>query len=115
MQPAIRVTELTKSIDTGTHRVDIPKGLTLDHYRVQLSGREQQRVALAQPSILMADEPTGNLNSANGQQILELPVGLNKQEKTTLVLVTRDRELAANADRVVMLNDGRVVSDGLPS
>ena len=228
MQPAIRVTELTKSIDTGTHRVDILKGISLDvpagqfvaimgasgsgkstllgllagldapttgriildgeditdlaeddlarvrgrkigfvfqsyqliptltaeenvllpaelsgidnggigrarellkrvgladrldHYPVQLSGGEQQRVALArafmaQPPILMADEPTGNLDSANGQQILDLLVGLNKQEKTTLVLVTHDRELAAHADRVVMLRDGRVVSDGPPA
>ena len=227
MQPVIRVTDLTKSIDTGTHRVDILKGVTLDvpagqfvaimgasgsgkstllgllagldapttgrvvldgeditdlaeddlarvrgrkigfvfqsyqliptltaeenvllpaelsnvdnggitrarellkrvgladrldHYPVQLSGGEQQRVALArafmvQPPILMADEPTGNLDSENGQQILELLIGLNKQEKTTLVLVTHDRELAAHADRVVMLKDGRVVSDGKP-
>ena len=227
MQPVIRVTDLTKSIDTGTHRVDILKGITLDvpsgqfvaimgasgsgkstllgllagldaptsgrvildgeditdlaeddlarvrgrkigfvfqsyqliptltaeenvllpaelsnvdnggigrarellqrvgladrldHYPVQLSGGEQQRVALArafmvQPPILMADEPTGNLDSENGQQILELLIGLNKQEKTTLVLVTHDRELARYADRIVMLKDGRVVSDGKP-
>ena len=227
MQPVIRVTDLTKSIDTGTHRVDILKGITLDvpsgqfvaimgasgsgkstllgllagldapssgrvildgeditdlaeddlarvrgrkigfvfqsyqliptltaeenvllpaelsnvdnggigrarellqrvgladrldHYPVQLSGGEQQRVALArafmvQPPILMADEPTGNLDSENGQQILELLIGLNKQEKTTLVLVTHDRELARYADRIVMLKDGRVVSDAKP-
>ena len=227
MQPAIRVTELTKSIDTGTHRVDILKGISLDvpagefvaimgasgsgkstllgllagldtpttgrvildgeditdlaeddlarvrgrkigfvfqsyqliptltaeenvllpaelsnldnggigrarellkrvglgdrldHYPVQLSGGEQQRVALArafmaQPPILMADEPTGNLDSENGRQILDLLIGLNKQEKTTLVLVTHDRELAGYADRVVVLKDGRVVSDGKP-
>ena len=227
MQPAIRVTELTKSIDTGTHRVDILKGISLDvpagefvaimgasgsgkstllgllagldtpttgrvildgeditdlaeddlarvrgrkigfvfqsyqliptltaeenvllpaelsnldnggigrarellkrvglgdrldHYPVHLSGGEQQRVALArafmaQPPILMADEPTGNLDSENGRQILDLLIGLNKQEKTTLVLVTHDRELAGYADRVVVLKDGRVVSDGKP-
>ena len=227
MQPVIRVTDLTKSIDTGTHRVDILKGISLDvpsgqfvaimgasgsgkstllgllagldapttgrvvldgeditdlaeddlarvrgrkigfvfqsyqliptltaeenvllpaelsnidnggivrarellkrvgladrldHYPVQLSGGEQQRVALArafmvQPPILMADEPTGNLDSENGRQILDLLIGLNRQEKTTLVLVTHDRELAAHADRVVMLKDGRVVSDGKP-
>jgi putative ABC transport system ATP-binding protein len=91
----------------------------LDHYPVQLSGGEQQRVALArafmvQPPILMADEPTGNLDSENGRQILDLLIGLNRQEKTTLVLVTHDRELAAHADRVVMLKDGRVVRDGKP-
>lgn len=91
----------------------------MDHYPVQLSGGEQQRVALArafmvQPPILMADEPTGNLDSENGRQILDLLIGLNKQENTTLVLVTHDKELAAHADRVVMLKDGRVVSDGAP-
>jgi putative ABC transport system ATP-binding protein len=94
-------------------------GDRLDHYPVQLSGGEQQRVALArafmvQPPILMADEPTGNLDSENGRQILDLLIGLNQQEKTTLVLVTHDRELAIHADRVVMLKDGRIVSDGKP-
>jgi len=227
MQPVIRVTDLTKSIDTGTHRVDILKGITmdvpagqfvaimgasgsgkstllgllagldapttgrivldgeditdlaeddlarvrgrkigfvfqsyqliptltaeenvllpaelsnvanggitrsrelltrvglgdrLDHYPVQLSGGEQQRVALArafmvQPPILMADEPTGNLDSENGRQILDLLIGLNHEQKTTLVLVTHDRELAAHADRVIMLKDGKIISDGKP-
>ena len=91
----------------------------LDHYPVQLSGGEQQRVALArafmvQPPILMADEPTGNLDSENGRQILDLLINLNHQEKTTLVLVTHDRELAKYADRVIVLKDGRVISDGKP-
>ncbi len=88
------------------------------HYPVQLSGGEQQRVALArafitQPPILMADEPTGNLDSANGQHVLELLVQLNREERTTLVLVTHDRRLAEYADRIVTLSDGRVVSDEL--
>src|SRR5450432_626123 len=92
----------------------------MDHYPVQLSGGEQQRVALARafmckPPILMADEPTGNLDSENGQQILDLLIGLNRQEKTTLILVTHDNELAKYADRIVMLKDGRVVSDGKPA
>lgn len=92
----------------------------LDHYPIQLSGGEQQRVALARafmvkPPILMADEPTGNLDSENGRQILDLLIGLNREEKTTLVLVTHDRELAKHADRVIVLKDGRVVSDGKPA
>jgi putative ABC transport system ATP-binding protein len=87
-----------------------------DHYPVQLSGGEQQRVALARafmvrPPILMADEPTGNLDSANGRHILELLIELNRREQTTLVLVTHDRELAAHADRIVTLRDGWIVSD----
>jgi putative ABC transport system ATP-binding protein len=88
------------------------------HYPIQLSGGEQQRVALARafitrPPILMADEPTGNLDSANGQHVLELLLQLNREEKTTLVLVTHDRELAQYADRVILLRDGRIVSDEL--
>jgi putative ABC transport system ATP-binding protein len=86
------------------------------HYPVQLSGGEQQRVALArafitQPPILMADEPTGNLDSANGQHVLDLLVRLNREEKATLVLVTHDRVLAENADRILTLRDGQILSD----
>ena len=88
------------------------------HYPVQLSGGEQQRVALArafitQPPILMADEPTGNLDSANGQHILDLLVTLNREEKTTLILVTHDRKLAEYADRILTLKDGETLSDEL--
>jgi putative ABC transport system ATP-binding protein len=88
------------------------------HYPVQLSGGEQQRVALArafitQPPILMADEPTGNLDSANGQHVLDLLLQLNREERTTLVLVTHDRHLAEYADRVITLSDGRVLRDEL--
>jgi putative ABC transport system ATP-binding protein len=87
-----------------------------DHYPVQLSGGEQQRVALArafmtQPPILMADEPTGNLDSANGQHVLDLLLQLNREEKTTLILVTHDRNLAEYADRIITLRDGQVVTD----
>lgn len=86
------------------------------HYPVQLSGGEQQRVALARafitrPPILMADEPTGNLDSANGQHVLDLLLQLNREEKTTLILVTHDRQLAECADRILKLRDGRVISD----
>src|SRR5579884_2871352 len=88
------------------------------HYPVQLSGGEQQRVALARafilkPPILMADEPTGNLDSANGRHVLELLVELNRRENATLVLVTHDPELTAHADRIITLRDGVVVSDVL--
>jgi putative ABC transport system ATP-binding protein len=93
-------------------------GLTtrLDHYPVQLSGGEQQRVALARafilrPPIVLADEPTGNLDSTNGQHILDLLLHLNQVEGTTLVLVTHDPELAAHARRIITLRDGLVVSD----
>ena len=90
----------------------------MEHYPVQLSGGEQQRVALARafmtrPPILMADEPTGNLDSANGRHVLDLLVELNREEKTTLVLVTHDRSLAEHADRILTLSDGRVLSDEL--
>jgi putative ABC transport system ATP-binding protein len=86
------------------------------HYPVQLSGGEQQRVAVARamarrPALLLADEPTGNLDSATGKQIIELLVGMNRRLGATLVLVTHDTALAAHADRVVTLRDGRVVSD----
>jgi len=85
-----------------------------DHYPVQLSGGEQQRVALARafmarPPILLADEPTGNLDSENGRVVLDLLLALNRQEGTTLVLVTHDQELAANSDRRILLRDGRIV------
>jgi putative ABC transport system ATP-binding protein len=88
------------------------------HYPVQLSGGEQQRVALArafmtEPPILMADEPTGNLDSANGQHVLDLLLQLNREEKTTLILVTHDPKLAAYADRIITLRDGRVLTDEL--
>jgi putative ABC transport system ATP-binding protein len=88
------------------------------HYPVQLSGGEQQRVALARafankPSVLLADEPTGNLDSATGRQIIELLIGLNRDYGSTLVLVTHDPDLAARADRIVMLQDGRVAADDL--
>jgi putative ABC transport system ATP-binding protein len=91
----------------------------MDHYPVQLSGGEQQRVALArafivEPPIVMADEPTGNLDSANGKLVLDLLLERNKKSGTTLVLVTHDPEVAGRADRKILLRDGLVVEDSLP-
>jgi putative ABC transport system ATP-binding protein len=90
------------------------------HYPVQLSGGEQQRVALARafitrPPVLMADEPTGNLDSVNGAHILDLLLRLNLEQNTTLVLVTHDPQVAARADRLITLRDGSIYSDELSS
>ncbi len=90
----------------------------LDHYPVQLSGGEQQRVALARafvskPPVVMADEPTGNLDSTNGRHVLEMLLDLNRREKTTLILVTHDQDLASQADRLITLKDGEIVADEL--
>jgi putative ABC transport system ATP-binding protein len=92
----------------------------MDHYPVQLSGGEQQRVALArafivEPPIVMADEPTGNLDSVNGEKVLELLLGRNEHAGTTLVLVTHDPQVAALAHRKIVIRDGMVVEDVLRS
>ncbi len=86
------------------------------HYPAQLSGGEQQRVGMARafanrPKILMADEPTGNLDADTGRHVIDLMVRLNREEGTTLLLVTHDVELAAKAHRIVRLAGGRIVSD----
>lgn len=88
------------------------------HYPVQLSGGEQQRVAVARafacrPPILLADEPTGNLDSTTGQHVIDLLLGLNRDLGSTLVLVTHDQSLAAWAERVITLRDGKIESDTL--
>jgi len=90
----------------------------MDHYPVQLSGGEQQRVALArafvaQPPVVMADEPTGNLDSTNGKIVLDLLLERNRKAGTTLVLVTHDPEIARQADRRIVLKDGLIVEDAL--
>lgn len=91
-------------------------GDRLDHYPAQLSGGEQQRVALARafanrPRILFADEPTGNLDQETGGRVIELTEALNREARTTLVLVTHDLALAGRAHRIVRLAGGRVVED----
>lgn len=93
-------------------------GDRLHHYPVQLSGGEQQRVAVARafacrPPILLADEPTGNLDSGTGQQVMNLLLSLHRDHGTTLVLVTHDRATAGLMHRVVALRDGRIESDQL--
>ncbi|NHB76067.1 ABC transporter ATP-binding protein [Rhodobacter calidifons] len=91
-------------------------GARLHHYPSQMSGGEQQRVALARaaaprPAILLADEPTGNLDGANGQAIMDLLFGLRDRHGATLVLVTHAPELAARCDRVIRLADGQLAPD----
>jgi len=106
-QSAARARQLLDAVGLSERR---------DHYPVQLSGGEQQRVALARafmrkPPLLLADEPTGNLDSTNGQHVLALLKSLNQQEGATLVLVTHDRELASHATRIITLKDGLITAD----
>ena len=95
-------------------------GDRMTHYPVQLSGGEQQRVALARafmldPPIVLADEPTGNLDSVNGQHVLDLLLGRNREAHTTLVMVTHDPQVAALANRRIVLRDGTIVADEMQS
>ena len=102
-----------KAMETARELVD-EVGLTerAHHYPGQLSGGEQQRVAIARalansPPILLADEPTGNLDSGTGHHIIELLVGVNRSRGTTVVLVTHDSELASQTDVTLAMRDGR--------
>ena len=88
----------------------------LDHYPAQLSGGEQQRVALAralsiEPKLLLADEPTGNLDGRTGRGVVDLLFGMKTSREATLVLVTHDERLAAECDRVIRMADGRIIDD----
>ena len=94
-------------------------GHRLTHYPAQLSGGEQQRVAIARaiaprPALVFADEPTGNLDAATGQGIIDLLFARHAEMGTTLLIVTHDRELAARCGRVITLADGRIASDSIP-
>jgi putative ABC transport system ATP-binding protein len=116
--PAEMLRADTKGVASRARDLLVSVGLEerADHYPAQMSGGEQQRVALARafmmrPTVLLADEPTGNLDSENGQHVLDLLLGMNREQETTLVLVTHDRELAAHADRRILLRDGRIVED----
>jgi putative ABC transport system ATP-binding protein len=88
----------------------------IDHAPSQLSGGQQQRVAIAralvtEPEILMADEPTGNLDSARTREVMELLVELNQQQQITIVMVTHEPDVAAFAQRSIVFRDGRILSD----
>ncbi len=91
-------------------------GHRLSHYPTQLSGGEQQRVAIARalvgrPALIFADEPTGNLDAATGETIVELLYGRLAETGATLVLITHDADLAARCDRIITMRDGRIVDD----
>ena len=107
----------TDAYDVATRELElVGLGERLDHYPAQLSGGEQQRVALARalapnPAILFADEPTGNLDGATGEAIIELMFDLHGRRDTTLVLITHDPALAGRCDRVIEMLDGLIVAN----
>lgn len=95
---------------------EVGLGARMDHFPAELSGGEQQRVAIARalvrkPRIVLADEPTGNLDGRTGRQIIELLFGLRQRRNATLVIVTHDDRLATMADRVIRMADGAIVAD----
>lgn len=111
---AIAGREATQRVTALLERVGL--GNRLDHLPNELSGGEQQRVAIARalahdPQIIFADEPTGNLDSRNGSQILDLLFGLAEEGGKTLVIVTHDAQIASRGDRVLTIRDGVVVPD----
>lgn len=114
--------EIAGERDAKLRAASLMKGVDLSdrahHYPSELSGGEQQRVAIARafanrPSILLADEPTGNLDSKNGRHVFELMQDLHLSNRVTLVLVTHDHDLAGEAERRIALKDGRVIGDDL--
>ena len=90
------------------------------HYPVQLSGGEQQRLCLArafvnQPDIILADEPTGNLDSQNSKRILDLMTNLHHEKKATILLVTHEEDVAQKAERIIVMGDGKIIEDSIPT
>ena len=93
-------------------------GDRMDHQPTELSGGQQQRVAIARalvngPAIIMADEPTGNLDSKSGAEVMEILQRLHQEQGITVVMVTHDEDLGAQAERIVRLLDGQVVNNGV--
>jgi len=90
------------------------------HYPVQLSGGEQQRLCLArafvnQPNIILADEPTGNLDSQNSKCVLDLLTNLHQEKKATILLVTHEEDVAQKAERIIIMGDGKIIEDSIPT
>ncbi len=90
------------------------------HYPVQLSGGEQQRLCLArafvnQPDIILADEPTGNLDSQNSKRVLDLMINLHHEKKATILLVTHEEDVAQKAERIIVMGDGKIIEDSIPT
>ena len=90
------------------------------HYPVQLSGGEQQRLCLArafvnQPDIILADEPTGNLDSQNSKCVLDLLTNLHQEKKATILLVTHEEDVAQKAERIIIMGDGKIIKDSIPT
>lgn len=114
--PSISAKERRQRAVDLLHKVGL--GQRLDHHPGQLSGGQQQRVAIAralvnQPKILMADEPTGNLDSRTSREVMELFRQLNEESKINIILVTHDQDVGRNAKRAMVLRDGMVVEDTL--
>jgi len=113
----LELTGRSDALDDARQRlIDVGLGHRLGHYPAQLSGGEQQRVALARalaprPSVIFADEPTGNLDQSTGAQVIDLLFSLQRSHGATLVLVTHDAQLAAQCERMIHMADGRIVSD----
>ncbi|WP_395019493.1 ABC transporter ATP-binding protein [Dongia sp.] len=107
----------SKAFEIARHALEeVGLGHRLGHYPSQLSGGEQQRVALAravapEPDILLADEPTGNLDTETGQKVIELLFGMQRRRGATLLLITHDPALARRCDRIIHLADGRIVEE----
>ena len=99
----------------GKIAMDVGLSHRLTHYPNELSGGEQQRVAIARalinnPKLIFADEPTGNLDSKTGKEIMKLLKELNKEKNLTLIIITHDNEIAKNSDRIIKLKDGEIIN-----